>query len=344
MAQRIDYDSGCYFVGNPILYKVQADSVSGQPVFHRIVLEVTASLKGENSTAHVIATTVIKMSQSVISGEEALIDISSALKSVLDGYKYEATPPNYPLRIAYTLRAWDEYMIDGVVHDEKNGHVVTHGGSTVYPGRLSDRERLAYAEQKKDDPEATISYRGKNKPTDVSAEIVCAGHVYMGPAKASTPPFTISSSKIPEGTSTSYRYALPSSTPDCYEVRFVNRYGCHEYVCLHSLRSAEVKYDVEDYTVARQETLTEFSRGIVRKKNDRETWRISTFPLDQAWQQWFLHEFLPAEWSWIKINGMWLQVHIIPEETVTSIDRASGKPLTVDFSLRFDIAGSPFNL
>jgi hypothetical protein len=35
-------------------------------------------------------------------------------------------------------------------------------------------------------------------------------------------------------------------------------------------------------------------------------------------------------------------VHIVPEETTKGIDRAGGSALTVDFTLRFDINGSPF--
>lgn len=340
MAQRIDFSSGSYYVGNPIIYRVVADTPNGICVFHRVVLEVTASLYGGSAQNYLIATTVNKMSQPVESGGMASIDISSALRSVLDNYQYKAEPPTYPLRIVYTLRAWDEFMIGGSTYEEHG--IVSHTGATVYPGRLSDRERLVIQTAHPD----AIIYVPSTKPT-TTPEIVCAGHTYVRPYKDDThrkPPFPIGMVNVTDQSVLEGRYVLPSTTKDCYEMRIVNRFGYHEYVCMHSLRSAEVKYDVKNSIVARQETLLNISRGVSRKLNDRETWKISTYPLDQAWQQWFLHEFMIAEDSWIKIDGLWLQVHILPEETVKAIDRVKADALTVDFSLQFDITGSPFEM
>lgn len=325
MAQVIEYNSGSYFVGNPILYSVVSDNVTiGDPVFHRVVLEVSASL---NTGSPV----VVKMSQPCGNLERVNIDISSALRSVLDGYEYTAAPPAVPLRIAYHLRAWDEYMVDGETYDEHNTHVVTHEGGTVYPGRLSDRERMG-----------SISYRGTCKPSS-SPEIVQYDMYYLRPS-GSQPPFTIREININGSTIPTISgpgvYALPEHDPDCYEMRFVNRYGCHESILVKALRTTEVKYDVKEHIIARQESIGYMSRGVAYKKNDRETWKMATHPLDQKWQQWFLHEFLTSTWTWIYVGG-WLQVHIIPEETVAGMDRIKGDALSVQFSIRFDMTGSP---
>lgn len=328
MAQVIEYLSGSKFVGNPILYKVVSDNVTiGTPVFHRVVLEVTASLSGGTAA-------VIKSSQPCGNQEAVSIDISSAVRSVMDGYQYTAEPPRTPLSIRYTLRAWDEYMVDGEVYDEHNTHVVTHDGSTVYPGRLSDRERMAQS----------ITYRGTCKPS-TSPEIVQYGMEYLRPT-GTQPPFTITDTVINSVTvgqfSSPSLYALAENDPDCYEMRFVNRYGCHESVLVKALRTTEVKYDVKEHIIARQESISYTSRGVSYKNNDRETWKLSTHPLDMRWQQWFLHEVIPAQWAWLWIDGRFQQIHIIPEETTTGMDRVKGSALTVEFSIRFDITGSPY--
>lgn len=335
MAQVIKFKSGSYFIGNPILYDVTADAPNGICVFHRVVLEVTAELRSGGTT---IFSSVNKMSQPVESGADATIDISSALQSVLDGYGWEANPPLNPLNIPYTLRAWDEYMIDGETYDEHNTHIATHSGATVYPGRLSDRERI--------DITPNIRYRGHCKPTS-SPEIVLNGMVYLRPT-GDYPPFTIRQYTLSGNTPASIKnpsvYCLPADTPDSYEFRFVNRYGCHESAVVKALRTTEVKYDVKEYVIARQQSLAYSSRGINRKQNDRETWKLSTHPLDSKWQQWWLHEALTAEESWLLVDDKWLRVHIIPEETVAGIDRIKGDALNVQFSVRFDITGSPFDM
>lgn len=336
MAQIIKYYSGSYHVGNPILYSVQADAPNGICVFHRVVLEVTASLR--TSSSGELRSTVVPMSQPVESGEEALIDISSALRSVLDGYQYEPEPLLNPLYIPYTLRAWDEYMIDGETYDEHNTHIATHDGGTVYPGTLSDRERMV------SNP-SDIRYRGTCKPS-ATPEIALAGMVYLRP-EGTQPPFTIRqytlSGTIPSTITNPSVYCLAADTPDVYEFRFVNRYGCLESAIVHSLPSSETKYDVHEYVIARQQSFLYSSRGVSRKRNDRETWKFTTQPLDRAWQQWWLHEALMAETAWIKIDGLWIQCHIIPEDTVAGVDRAKGDALTVTFSVRLDITGNPFN-
>ena len=39
---------------------------------------------------------------------------------------------------------------------------------------------------------------------------------------------------------------------------------------------------------------------------------------------------------------MWVPCHIVPEETVSAVNRVDGKPLEVQFTVRLDISGSPY--
>ena len=89
-----------------------------------------------------------------------------------------------------------------------------------------------------------------------------------------------------------------------------------------------------------QETFGSFSRGLVAKKNDYETWKLSSGPLDEAWLSWFWHEFLMAQYAWIKVSGYWLPCHIVPEDTVEGPNRAEPNLYEVLFSVRFDLNGS----
>jgi hypothetical protein len=157
---------------------------------------------------------------------------------------------------------------------------------------------------------------------------------------ASAPQVTsIAVSDLTQPTSQYYPIDAPA---DSFELRFVNTLGVHESSHISCLRTVNVNYHVEQYVIARQETLTRFSRGVTAKSDDYEVWRMNSGPLDRRWLQWWLHEPLKSRWAWLKVDGLWLPVHVIPEETVAGIDRTKAEALTVDFSLRFDINGSPF--
>lgn len=326
MAQSIVFHSGSYFIGNPILYSVTADSVGGTPVFHRIILEVSVSFGG--------SVRAIKMSEPVTNGQTVLIDISSALRSAFDGYEYPVNPPVEMPRVSYSMKAWDEWMTDGDIH---TGQTATHNGGTCYPGAFSDRERMG-----------TLVYRGSRKPR-TSPELVCNGQVYYrstytgGTPIFSTRTYVIGTDDI-RGVTGPSLYVLPSSTTDVYEMRFINGYGLYESICVRSLRTTDIAYNKKEYIIARQESISLSSRAVVQKQNDRETWKLSSQPLDKAWMQWFLHEFLLTECAWLKVDGQWLRVHIVPEDTVVGIDREKNGLLTVEFSVRFDMTGSPFAL
>ena len=45
--------------------------------------------------------------------------------------------------------------------------------------------------------------------------------------------------------------------------------------------------------------------------------------------------------AWIKVGTVFIPCHIVPEETVTGVNRADGSMREVHFSIQFDINGSP---
>ena len=136
-------------------------------------------------------------------------------------------------------------------------------------------------------------------------------------------------------------YALNSSSPDRLEFRFVNGLGCLESISLLSLRSVEMNITSETYIRSVQETFGNFSRGLITKQNDYERWKLSSGPVSPAMQAWFLHEFLMSSAAWIKVGTVFIPCHIVPEDTVTGVNRADGSMREVHFSVQFDINGSP---
>ena len=83
-----------------------------------------------------------ELSAPVTDGETAIFDISDALRTVAGKFTYSpiTAETTYPVPCLHP-KAWDEYMIDGILHEkvaERN-----YGGSTMYAlmGAFTDAER-----------------------------------------------------------------------------------------------------------------------------------------------------------------------------------------------------------
>lgn len=338
MAQTIKFLSGSPFIENPIVYNVTANEVTGVVSFHNVMLQVTAGLQGGNYVDYVLHSPVD-------SGETVQIDISSALRAVASDYKYAATPPdNYPY-ISYSLKAWDEYLQNGDVHE--NIGIVNDTGGKALLGGYSDLDRFTSEASR-----GTLHF--SRKPTS-HPEILCDGDTYIFPSdlnatlsKITAGPQSVSYPVVidkdhPSGLRTlggRSVYVLPKQR-DRYQFRFINRFGVMESFAAFSLRETSVGYTKENYLLSNRETFNSFSRRLLTKQNDVETWKMSSGPLDEDWQQWVLHDFLMTRNAWMLVADNWLPCVITPEDSITAVNRYSHDIMDVPFSVVLDINGSP---
>lgn len=341
MATITNQVSGSPLIGSPIVYEVVAASL-GTTVFHRVKLQVVAGLQGGDYVT-------IEMSSMAENGEHLKFDVSSALMAVADAYIYTPTPPEYYPYLQYYLVAWDEYMQDGVNHQtEKNYFPANYAQNKLRAlmGAYSDMDRLLAGETK-------TTHKFSRKPATMP-EIVTVGDTFIRPADMDVHSATIEHGQqsvvynvnqpglLNLGGSTVY--AVPRDGHDYYQMRFVNGLGCLESVTVRAFRKVTTKITTEQFTRAVQETFGTFSRGIAVKKNNFETWKLTSGPVDEAWQSWFVHEFLMARWAWINVrqtgNPVWVACHILPDEEVNGINRVDSGMLEVPFSVQLDITGS----
>lgn len=341
MAQAIVFDSGSPFVGNPIVYKVTANTVSGAS-FHRVVLRVKAALQGAGDQDDT-GWTPFTFSSPVESGGSVLFDISSALRAVGEKYQYDAVfPSKYPY-IGFSLKAWDEYMIDGVIY-ENVGIATNDGGRTLMGGYSEIIRSLLPAET------SISSFSGK--PTS-SPEIVMVGDEIVY-ANTITTPYTINN--ITRGaTPLMYKptsvgmkelagnkfYVIPRKNKERYAVRFINGYGCMETYFLNAPVSKKYSAKTVSYAKTSSAIFNKPSRSFSIKDSNDEEWSFSSGPLDENWQAWFFHEFLMAKWSWIQVNGDWLPCNLIPDETTVVSDKTKNSLLEIPFYVQFCNLGSP---
>lgn len=335
MAKNLKYISGSPLIGSPIIYSVQAESLGSTVSAHNVKVEVTAWMVDVDSTE-----TVLTFSSPVDSGETVEFDISSALRAVADRYEYTAEPPTAYPTITYRLRAYDEYMQNGDQHKEVNPTSVN--GGKVLMGAFSDFDRWL------SDGNLLVQHFSR-KP--ITAEMVTVGETMVIPQsydKAQSEqtitvgPTSKVYSVIKEGLQMvggRNVYVLPANNDDRYQFRFVNGLGVVESVSVRSFRTTEVNITSETYMRSVPERFNTFSRAIATKKNDYEKWKLSSGPLDESWQKWFIHEFLMSTHTWINIKGNWIPCLILADETVTGINRQDGSLLEVIFTVQLGING-----
>ena len=374
MAQGISLVSGSPLIGSPIVYRVVPAAYNQNRTFHRTIVRVYAALEtDEDYTTFDFSTPVeTKTVNGATTTQPSLFDISTALQAVADKYEYEATPPQRYPYIKFRIEAWDEWMIDGTVYPEQGvvqwpslpvGRQQFYG--YAFMGAWTDMERMKASVDGQGVEYLNTSVMSR-KPTS-SPEVVFASNEFIYPAEFNrsildtdhmsddaTPVFVSgaptdgpkSLSYIPlgEGAITiggHTLYAINRPTGNGYLLRFINGMGCMESLHVTSMVKREVPITTDKHTVAKQETLKKFSRSVVRKSNDRETWYLTSGALDDKWASWYVHEFLMSEQLWIQLGTLWIPCHVVPEETTVLEDRTKAQPYEVQFKLEMDINGSP---
>ena len=310
------------FFDQPVIVTATAVNYSGA-TFHRLRLKVEINNAYEFEFSSPVSSDALTVR----------FDISSAFRAVADSHQYSATELNVYPALTATVTACSDYMIDGQEHTGADKSPATTIGP-LYAGRLTDLERLAGA----------TPARYSRKPTS-SPEICFTGYQHLAPVAiggslSPTAPSVTAVTVLAGSASGSNIYGIPAPH-DGYELRFINSLGVHENVFLTGLPKRDVSISTERYVISRQETLSQFSRGLALKQNNHETWTLSSGPLDRQWQSWYVHEVLMARWAWLNIDGNYIPCHILPEESLTLYDLQKPELMTVPVVVQLDINGSP---
>ena len=343
MASYLRVVEGSIFNGNPITFAVTPLKIEGStPSYHRMVFEVKCGISGGSYET-------IRLTEPVLTedGKEVQVDISSALRTFRDSYKYSPDPGVMPV-VKFNVSAYDEYMIDGEPFKSPTTYWLHDNNikQTIFGG-FSDYDRLTATN------ESMPVHRMSRKPT-TTPQLACVGEtiIYVDPYGSAIDIFS-SEWHAPEAKAFTVTnegqqtvgdisvFALPQSEAiRRTEFRFINSFGVLESISVPRVYSKKLGITATSYTVTRRETLRSFSREAVRKQNNQESWDFQTDPLDEAWLAWYLHEFLMSEHTWININGKFLPCIITSEDEITFDDKTKETMHSVSFTAKLDFRGS----
>lgn len=355
MARTIKLTSGSVLNGNPITLEVQPNVVTDTdsnkhiiyPSFHRVILEVECGMSGGDFETIKMSAPVFEESQTT----SIQFDISSALRTFRDAYEYTPTPTTYPL-VKFRVKAYDEYMLDGQVHPNIS--------TVVYPadvdgkaqylctlfGAFSDYERLSGGGG------GTMGLISLSRKPTSSPQLVGINSAFAYTPSYTTEQHLLSSAALVAPTSKEVTltkeglqnvegqsvYVLSEDYKRQY-FRFINSLGVLESVSLPEAYSKKFAVTSTPYSVSRQETFNRFSRSVIKKTNNKESWLFMTDALTEDWLSWYLHEFLMAEHIWINIYARWVPCNITVEDEITFIDRTKQDGYTLSFVVAFDVNG-----
>lgn len=331
---------GSQFIGCPAVYQITPTGTGSDKTFYRMKLRVVVGMTGGvYDDMEFDLSTPIEVKNN--SAQNTYFDISSALRAIADQWQPSPDTLSYPV-INFYMVAQEEWMNEGnIITSDTVRYPGSTGTSTMYMGKLTDRERLAatpappatYSRKPTSSPEICFYHPNQQGESDGTSKHLLPGSISSAPA--------VSQVTVPVASASGVNiYGIPYPQ-DGHEIRFINSLGVHENIFVAGLPTKEVNIATEKYTIARQETLTQFSRGLAVKQNDYETWTFSSGPLDEEWNSWYIHEFLMARWVWIDFGGSWIPCHILPEETTMLVNREKADMIEVQFKLQLDINGSP---
>lgn len=345
MAQSISIDSGSVLIGSPIEVSVQAESVGSKATFHRVKLIVSAAL----STDAVYED--FELSSPVTDGETVTFDISDTLRTVAGNFTFSpiSAEMTYPY-LAYTLKAWDEYMIDGILSEKVAERVY---GSTMYAlmGAFTDAERYLSSGTK----QVTAFTRKPSKgevcsqnesviyPTAPSSPISISSSISNGP----TVKVLSLSGKSGIVTVGGREVYVDPNAKNRFEFQFVNGLGVIESISAEALESVETSGTSELGAITAPTSFAGVNRLSVQKSGRRPKYRLSTGAITKEWAEWWHNEFFCsdkfrntlAENCWMKINGAWFPCVPVLDDDLEFYKRTDNGMLKMDFTVHLAIDG-----
>ena len=345
MAQSISINSGSVLIGSPIEVSVQAESAGGKATFHRVKLIVSAALSTEGEYED------FELSSPVTDGETVHFDISDVLRTVAGKYTFAPVTQttDYPY-LAYQLKAYDEYMVDGILTDKVGER---NYGSTMYAlmGAFTDAERYLSDGTKGvttfsrkpltgevcSQNESVVYPMKVSSSIDITNEISSGARVYIKSLSGESGQVEVGERKVYVGPNAENRF----------QFQFVNGLGIVESISAESLESIESSGTTETIAVTAPASFKGVNRLAVQKSGRRSKYKLSTGYTSKEWALWWLTEFFGSDnfrntlthSCWMKIDSHWIPCVPVLDDDISLYDRTKKDMIRIDFTVHLALDG-----
>lgn len=309
------------FSGDPVVVSAVPNSFTEGSIFRQIVVDVQCDImpiSGNRSFQFVVA--------AIDNNKEVILDISSALRSTLSQWQYDASSVvdgariTYPYLQFYVTAHEREMTADGKVIDysptkEPSGEGVSFKS---YLGRVGEYARWN-----------GIKPDGRKFSSKPAGEVFASGQLMCLATLAES------------GVTTTVAAAGTNYSSERKVFLFVNSYGVFETISV--LTNESMSYEVSSTRLALSQPPSYIAKPAVstHKQGGGAVWQMSSGYVNCDWADWFASEFLTARQYWMWHDGKWLPVVVEPDgDTVTVVDRNDPSLLSVNFTVRSAVSGS----
>lgn len=323
------------FSGDPVIVTAVPNRFTDKSTFRQVVVDVQckfAPTGGDRSFQFVVSATG--------NDEEVVLDISSALRSTLAGWQYDADSVknggsiNYPYLQFYVNAHEREMTMDGIVTDyaatkEPSGDGVFY---RAYLGRVGEYDRWRYGGATVISIDGSlVAPNGKafsftSKP---EGEIFATGQLACN---------TKLTNNI---VTTTFATAAANDTRERKVFLFVNSYGVFETISVLTREAMSYEVASARHSLSQSPSYTPKPSIAAYKQGGGAVWQMSSGYVNRDWADWFASEFLMARHYWMQHDGKWLPVVVEPDgDTVMVYDSNDPSLMAVNFTVRSAVSGS----
>ena len=128
-----------------------------------------------------------------------------------------------------------------------------------------------------------------------------------------------------------------------FHFQFINGFGLRESISCYSRSSLQYAITTTQNTRVVERTFKSINNQFTTKTKPQATYGMSSGYVNEEWADWFLNEFLTTESAFMKINGIFVPVTIVPDSKVTVYDHSKNQLCHVDFDVKLAFSGSVNN-
>ena len=138
------------------------------------------------------------------------------------------------------------------------------------------------------------------------------------------------------------KYVVPS-TPDMRHFLFLNGFGMLESVTAVTKESLSYDTQSEQYVVPKEIGFRSHTQVVGYAGQPFVSLEMSSGFVNREWAEWWVNEFCVTRRAWMMVDGRFLPVAVIPQETTDLYDRSKPGLLSVNFTVRYSFSGGTYN-
>lgn len=356
------------FAGDPIIAKVKT-TLTGK-VFLKISLKCNVKILRVSEEQNYVENYTYFVSDDGI----AIFDVGNTIQTAFEKFASQEVENNTVLQNLYSASfqlTYKEIYLNGIKEEE--GTTVVSEWYNGIMGSLTEYERMTMPDANTSSvigsgrmltrkPEGEIIPKGIDlyvpAVSSVSETIIFGivqgsesketskytGGIYVPASmKITTDTLSIGFLRIDTTTETGKLKHVVEENSSMRHFLFLNGFGLIESVTAIVRESLNYNIDSEPFIIPGEISFKGYTRVISYSQTPKVELGMSSGYVNRQWAEWWINEFVPTLKAWMLLDGKYIPVAIIPEESNKLFDRSKPDMMSVQFKVQYSFSGGTFN-